>query len=110
MIANQASGFIECNSIEEKNGNKNFWFCKLWIFKKYTEIRDAIKNQIKTINSGNESDYWKDFMKMFNSDDDFPLNKSLKYNAMTTIVRCTFEEDAKLYPQILLDDCINYKC
>ena len=49
-------------------------------------------------------------MKMFNSDDDFPLNKSLKYNAMTTIVRCTFEEDAKLYPQILLDDCINYKC
>ena len=49
-------------------------------------------------------------MKMFNSDDDFPLNKSLKYNARTTIVRCTFEEDAKLYLQILLDDCINYKC
>ena len=67
---------------------------------------DGIKNQIKAINSGSESDYGKGFMKIFNSDDDFPSNKSLKYYAMTTIVRCTFEEDAKLYPQILLDDCL----
>ena len=33
----------------------------------------------------------------FNSDDDLPLNKSLKF-ALTTIT-CVFEENGKLYPQ-----------
>ena len=39
----------------------------------------------------------------FNSDDDLPLNKSLKYHAMTIIIRSVFEEDGKLYPQLFLD-------
>ena len=36
----------------------------------------------------------------FNSDDDLPLNKPLKFNVMTIVVRSVFEEDGKLYPQI----------
>ena len=40
----------------------------------------------------------------FNSDDDLPLNKSLKFRLMTTTIRCAFEEDGKLYPQVFLDD------
>ena len=42
----------------------------------------------------------------FNSDDDLPLNKSLKFCLMTIIIRSVFEEDGKLYPQIFLDDTL----
>ena len=42
----------------------------------------------------------------FGSDDDWPLNKSLKIYAMTIIVRCVFEEGGKLYPQDFLDDVL----
>ena len=42
----------------------------------------------------------------FNSNDDFPLNKPLKFHAMTIIIRSVFEEDGKLYPHIFLDDAL----
>ena len=35
----------------------------------------------------------------FNSDDDFRLNKPLKFHAMAIIIRSVFEEDGKRYPQ-----------
>ena len=41
----------------------------------------------------------------FNSDDDLPLNKSLKLHAMTIIIRSAFEE-GELYPQFFLDDAL----
>ena len=42
----------------------------------------------------------------FNSDDDLPLNKSLKFRLMTITTRYVFEEDGKLYPQVFLDDTL----
>ena len=42
----------------------------------------------------------------FNSDDDLPLNKPLKFHAMTITIRSFFEEDGKLYPQVFLDDTL----
>ena len=41
-----------------------------------------------------------------NSDDDLRLNKRLKFHAVTVIIRSVFEEDGKLYPQVLLDGCL----
>ena len=41
----------------------------------------------------------------FNSDDDLPWNKSLKFRLMTIIIRHVFE-DGKLYPQVFLDDTL----
>ena len=35
-----------------------------------------------------------------NSKDDLPLNKSLKFQAMTIIIRSVFEEHDKRYPHI----------
>ena len=47
---------------------------------------------------------WKRLYKIkFNSDDDLPLNKPLKFHATTIIIRSVFEEDGKLYPQVFLD-------
>ena len=40
----------------------------------------------------------------FNSDDDLPLNKLLKFHAMTIIIRSVFYQGGKLYPQIFLDN------
>ena len=42
----------------------------------------------------------------FNSDDDLPLNKPLKFHAMTRIIRSVFEEGGKFYPQVLLDSTL----
>ena len=58
------------------------------------------QNKIKQINVS-DCDYEKDFMKIkFNSDEDLPSNKPLKFHAMTVIIRSVFEEDGKLYPQV----------
>ena len=38
----------------------------------------------------------------FNSEDDFSLNKQLKFHNMALTVRSVFEEDGKLYPQVFL--------
>ena len=46
----------------------------------------------------------------FSSDDDLPLNKPLKFHAMTIIIRSNFEEGGELYPQVLLDDTLYEKC
>ena len=76
--------------IEEKNANKYLIFDttdKRKSCKKYKDVWNGIKNKIKAINVG-ECDYEKDYMKIeFNSDDDLPLNKPLKFHAMTIIIR-----------------------
>ena len=52
-------------------------------------------------------EYAKDYMKIkFSSDDDLPLNNSLKFYNMTLTIRCVFNEDNKLYPQVFLDEAL----
>ena len=54
-----------------------------------------------------KNDYRKDYIKnKFNSDDNLPLNKPLKFHAMTIIIRSVFDEGGKLYPQVFLDDAL----
>ena len=42
----------------------------------------------------------------FDTDDNLPLNKQLKLDMLTIIVRSVFEEDAIFYPQLYLDHCL----
>ena len=42
----------------------------------------------------------------FNSDNNLPLNKTLKLHNMTIVVRSVFEEKGEFYPQIYLDECL----
>ena len=77
------------------------------LLKKYADVLNGIKNKIKAINDDEENNYEKDYMKIkFNSDDDLPLNKLLKFHIITIIIRSVFEEDGKLYPQDVLDDAL----
>ena len=49
----------------------------------------------------------KDSMKIkFNSADDLPLNKPLKFHNMTITITSVFEEDGKLYVQASIDDTL----
>ena len=54
-------------------------------------------------------DYEENYMKIkFNSDDNLPLNKPLKFHNMTIIFRSVFEEDGKFfYPHVFLDDTLS---
>ena len=100
LILNHTSGYIE-----EKNGTKYLIFDD-----SVNENKALLKNKqmfgmklkkIKTINGVKENNYEKDYMKFkFNSDDNLPLNKPLKFHAMTIIIRSVFEEGGKLYPQV----------
>ena len=76
------------------------------LLNKYNDVFIRIRDKIKEINSG-EFDYEKDYMKIkFNSDDNLPVNKPLKFHNMTITIRSVFEEDDKLYPQVFLDDTL----
>ena len=105
LTISHASGHIE-----EKGANKYLIFNQTnenkELLKKYNDVFNEIRNKIKKI-SDNECDYEKDYMKIkFNSDDNLPLNKQLKFHNMIITIRSVFEEDGKLYPQVFLDDTL----
>ena len=105
LLVNHANGYIE-----EKGVNKYLIFDfadeNKELLKKYNYVWNKIKNKIEEVSSG-KCDYEKDYMKItFNSDDELPLNKPLKFHNMTISIRSVFEEDGKLYPQIFLDDTL----
>ena len=61
---------------------------------------------MEEISSG-KCDYEKYSLKIkFNFDDALPLNKPLKFHAMTIIIRSVFEEEGKLYPLVFLNDAL----
>ena len=100
-----ASGYIE-----EKDVNKYLVFDSTdenkKLLKKYNYVFNGTRDKIEEISSG-EWDYEKYYMKIkLESDDDVPLNKSLKFNLMTITIRSVFEEEGKLYPQVYLHDTL----
>ena len=100
-----ANGYIEeineskCIIFDSANENKE-------LLKKCNDVFNGIRDKIKEICS-DECDYEKDYMKIkFNSDDNFPLNKPLKFHLMSITIRSVFEEEGKLYLQVFLDDTL----
>ena len=96
--------------IEEKDSNKYLVFDSTdenkELLKKYTDVFNGIMSKIRKIEN-DWFEYAKDYMKIkFSSDDDLPLNKSLKFRLMTITIRCVFKEDNELYPQVFLDDTL----
>ena len=89
---------------EEKNGEK---YLILDSTEKYDEVFSAIKSQIETINGGEKMYYEKNYARIgVNTDDDIPMNKQIKFPTLTIIIRCVFQSDKKLCPQIYLDECL----
>ena len=102
---NNGNGYIE-----EKDSNKYLVFDSTdenkELLKKYNDVFNGIMSKIREIDD-DWLKYAKDYMKIkFSSDDNLPLNKSLKFYNMTVTIRCVFSEDNKLYPQVFLDEAL----
>ena len=98
---NHAHGYIE-----EKSGNRYLIFDSVdenkELLKIYNDVWNGIKNKIKEVDDS-ECDYEKYYMKIkFNSDDNLPLNKPLKFHNMNLTIRSVFEKDGKHYPILIM--------
>ena len=106
FLIDELDGFIE-----EKEGSKYLNISLTYnnndVLIKYAEVWRGIKDQIKKINNGSVGEYAKDYLKIkFDSDDNLPLNKILKFRILKIIIRNIFEKGDKYYRQIFLDDCL----
>ena len=98
LIIHSATGYFK-----EKNGKK---YLVLDLIGKYEEVFSGIKSEIETVNS-EKLFYEKHYRKIgVNTDDNVPLNKTLKFPSLSIIIRCVFQKGKELYPQIYLDNCI----
>ena len=105
LLIDNASGYIE-----EINEDKYLVFDvrdeNKKLLEKYDDVFHGILGKIKKLDD-DWLEYAKDYTKMkFNSDDNLPLNKPLKFYQMTVTIRCVFTEDNKLYPQVFLDEAL----
>ena len=49
----------------------------------------------------------KNYAKIgFNTDNNIPMNKQIKFPSLTIIIRCVFQNGIEFYPQIYLDECL----
>ena len=87
LLINHANGYIEEKGVikylifDSTDENKD-------LLKQYNNVWNGSRDKIKEISSS-ECDYEKDYMKIkFNSDDNLPLNKPLKFHNMTIAIRC----------------------
>ena len=99
LLIYSATGYFK-----EKNSEK---YLVIDSTEKYEEVFSGIKKEIETINGGEELIYEKDYAKIgVNTDNDVPLNKQLKFPTLTITIRCLFQKDKELDPQIYLDECL----
>ena len=80
--------------IEEKGVNEYLIFDSTdenkELLKKYNDVFNGIRDNIKEVRK-DECDYEKDCMKIrFNSNDNLPLNKPLKFHLMAITIRSIF--------------------
>ena len=76
------------------------------LLKRYDDVFNGLIDKIKEIDD-DWLGYTKHYTKIkFNSDDNLPLNKPLKFYQMTITIRCVFSEDNKLYQQVFLDGAL----
>ena len=100
LLVDEIDGFVE-EKESSKYLNISLTGSNNEVLKKYAEVWSRIKNQIKKINDGQLGEYGKVSLKIkFNSDDDLPLNKILKFHILIIIIRNVFEKDGKYDRQI----------
>ena len=68
----------------------------------WSKIRDSISSITK-----DSDDYDEKYIKIeFDSDNKFPLNKTIEIRNMIIVVRAVFHENNKYYPQVFLNECL----
>ena len=82
---------------KERDGKK---YLALDSTEKYKEVFSGIKKEIETINGEKELAYEKNYNKIGVNANDVPLYKPLKLQTLLIIIRCVFQPDNKLEPQV----------
>ena len=105
MLIDNASGYIEEINKDKylvfdvKDENKK-------LLERYDDVFNGIMSKIKKLDD-DWLEYTKDYMKIkFNSDNNLPTNKPLKFYQMTITITHVFSKDNKLYPQVFLDEAL----
>ena len=99
LIFNSATGYFK-----EENEEK---YLILDSTEKNEEVFSGIKSEIETINGGKKMYHEKNYDRIVvNIDVVVPLNKTMRFPSLTIIIRCIFQNDRKLCPQIYLDECL----
>ena len=105
LLIDNVSGYIEEINEDKylvfdvKDENKE-------LLKRYDDVFNGLIDEIKKIDD-DWLEYTKDYMKIkFNSDNNLPTNKPLKFYQMTITITYVFSEDNKLYPQVFLDEAL----
>ena len=88
---------------KEFNGEK---YLVLDSTEKYEEVFSGIKKEIETINGGKELVYEKNYSKIDVNANDVSPYKPVKFPTLLKIIRCVFQTDNKLKPQVYLDECL----
>ena len=106
LMFNKMNGYFE-----EINGNKYLMLVPTneskEKIKKCEELWIKIKDLMRSITKKSD-DYDQKYMKIkFNSDDELPLNKTIKIPTITIVVRTVFHENSEYYPQVFLDECLH---
>ena len=74
------------------------------ILKIFTNIWKSIRTKIEE-NTGGIVQYDKDYMKIkFESNDNLPTDNNVNMHLVTIIIRSSFAQNGKFYPQLFLDD------
>ena len=97
MIHSAAGEFKECDAKK---------YLVLDSTEKYEEVFLGIKKEIETIDGEKELVYERNYSKIDVDANDVPLNKPLKFPTLLIIIRCVFQTDNKLEPQVYSDECL----
>ena len=120
LIINEVDGHFK-----EKNGNKYLILDSTdkneEVLIKYTKLWDGTKNSVEKVNN-KLGEYEKDVMKIkFSSDDNLPLNKTLKLHNTTIIIRSVRSNNRSINNNLFdminiihkffkINACMNFKC
>ena len=92
----------------KKGKGDNVWYLIIFgdadVLRKFANIWKSIRAKIEK-NTGGIVQYDKDYMKIkFESNDNLPTDNNVNMHLVTIIIRSSFAQNGKFYPQLFLDD------
>ena len=92
----------------KKDKSDNVWYLIIFgdadVLRIFANIWRSVRAKIEE-NTGSIVQYHKNYMRIkFESNDNFPTNKTVNIHLARIIIRSVFAQNGKSYPQLFLDD------
>ena len=94
----------------KKDKDNNVWYLIIYgdadVFRNFANIWKKIRAKIEE-STGGIVQYDKDYVKIkFESNDNLPIDNIANMHQVTIIIRSVFAQNAKFYPELILDDAL----